>query len=248
MPSATTYVSAKDDLLLLMQDEATGLPSEAYRDAEGWRAKFGVLFREQVGIYMRHPWLLSLPITGSPVTPNSSEWIEAGLTSLEGTPLNEQERMAAVLAITGQSRWNGMVVAGYAATSHRTGASPDEVARMEQALYDAVITPEAFPQLRAVVDAGVFVADYDPFQWGFERTLDGIEAYIAGLERGEPHRLSTEWIAPDDLDVADDKRYKLAAKAAADAQKALLQAEKAVRQARKAQQQALREARERMAR
>ena len=47
---------------------------------------------------------------------------------------------AAVLAITGQSRWNGMVVAGYAATSHRTGASPDEVARMEQALYDAVIT------------------------------------------------------------------------------------------------------------
>lgn len=242
------YVSAKDDLLLLMQDEATGLPSEAYREAQGWRAKLGVLFREQVAIYMRHPWLLSVPITGSPVTPNSSEWIEAGLTSLEGTPLNAEERMAAVLAITGQARWNGMVVAGYAATSQRTGASPDEVAGMEQAVYDAVITREAFPQLRAVVDAGVFIAEYDPFQWGFERTLDGIEAYIAALDRGDSHRLTEEWVVPEDLDVADDKRYRAAAKAATDAQKALLQAEKALRQARKAQQQALREARDRKAR
>lgn len=30
------YVTAKDDLLLLMQDEATGVPTLAYRDAEGW--------------------------------------------------------------------------------------------------------------------------------------------------------------------------------------------------------------------
>jgi len=241
------YVSAKDDLLLLMQEVGTGLPSGAHREAEGWRAKMLVLFREQVGIYMRHPWLLSIPITGSPVTPNSSAWIEEGLAALDETPLNPEERMAAILAITGQARWNGMVLAGYAENARASGRSDEEVAAQEQSFYDAVITPEAYPHLRAVVDAGVFVSPYDPFMWGFERTLDGIEAYIAGLERGEPHRVGA-WVPPDDHDVAEDRRYRAAAKAAADAQKAVLQAEKALRQARKAQRQALTEARERLAR
>ncbi|OCG74613.1 TetR/AcrR family transcriptional regulator [Microbacterium sediminis] len=242
------YVSAKDDLLLLMQEEGTGLPSGAHREVDGWREKLRVLFREQVGIYVRHPWLLSIPITGSPVTPNSSAWIDEGLAALDGTPLLPEERMAAVLAVTGQARWNGIVLSGYAETARSSGRSDAEVAAQEQAFYEAVITAEAYPHLRAVVDAGVFTSPYDPFGWGFERTLDGIEAYIAGLDRGEPHRLGDDWAAPDDLDVAEDKRYRAAAKASAEARKALLQAEKALRQARKAQRQALAEARERMAR
>lgn len=239
------YVSAKDDLLLLMQEEATGLPSEVYREAEGWRAKLLALFREQLALYVRHPWLLSIPITGSPVTPNSSAWIDAGLEALAETPLAPEERMAAVLAVTGQARWNGIVVAGYAENARVSGRDDMQVAAQEQAFYDAVITAEAYPHLRTIVDAGVFVSPFDPFRWAFERTLDGIESYIAGLDRGEPHRLEDALDPVDDLDVADDKRYRAAAKAAADARKAVLQAEKALRQARKAQRQALAEARER---
>src|SRR5690606_38273341 len=86
------YVTAKDDLLLLMQEEATGLPPEEFREQEGWRAQLGVLFREQVKISLRHPWTLSLPITGSPITPNSSAWIDAGLEALAATPLSQEER------------------------------------------------------------------------------------------------------------------------------------------------------------
>lgn len=242
------YVSAKDDLLLLMQEEGTGVPSGAHREAEGWREKLLVLFREQVELYVRHPWLLAIPITGSPATPNSSAWIEEGLAALEDTPLTAEERMAAILAMTGQARWNGMVLAGYAESARDSGRSDDEIAAQEQAFYDAVITEEAYPHLRAAVDAGVFTSPYDPFSWGFERTLDGIAAYIAGLERGEPHRIGDPLAPPDDLDVADDKRYRAAAKAAADAQKALRLAEKELRLARKLQRQALAEARERRAR
>lgn len=242
------YVTAKDDLLLLMQDGGTGVPSEAYRSAEGWREKLTVLYREQVEIYMHHPWLLSLPISGSPITPNSSEWIEAGFDALSETPLNDDERMAAVLAGTGQARWNGMVLAGYTEEARSTGMSEEEVGAREGALYDAVITAEAYPQLRAAIDAGVFVSDADPFGWGFERTLDGIESYIEALDRGEPHRASRDWAEPDDLDVAGDRKYRAAAKAAVEARKAVLQAEKALRQARKEQRQALKEAKERLGR
>ncbi|GAA1862545.1 TetR/AcrR family transcriptional regulator [Myceligenerans crystallogenes] len=239
------YVTAKDDLLLLMLEEGTGVPTHAWRETDGWRAKLAVLYREQVGLYLRHPWLLAIPVTGSPVTPNSSEWMEAGLTALDDTPLTPEEKLAVTLAMTGQARWTGIVLTGYAEESRRSGRSDDEIAAREQALYEALITPEAFPRLRAAAETGVFRSRFNPFTFGFERTLDGVESYIAGLERGEPHQRTDEWITLDDAEVADDKRYRQAAKAAAEAEKAVLQAEKALRQARKLQAQALKEARAR---
>jgi len=237
------YVTAKDDLLLLMQEEATGVPSLAYRDVEGWRAKLGVLFIEQIAIYLRHPWILALPITGSPVTPNSSRWIEASLEAVGELPLSVDERLNVVLAVTGAARWQGMVHAGYDAAARESGRSDAEVARDESRLYERVIDADEYPLLRELIDAGVFVSDSDPFRFGFERTLDGVEAYIQGRTTEAQPAAPTEL----DLDVADDKRYRAAARATAAAEKDVRAAEKALRQARRAQSQALRDARERRA-
>ena len=49
------YVSAKDDLLLLMQEEATGLPPEPVRE-DGWRARLeAALPRACSQLYLRAP-------------------------------------------------------------------------------------------------------------------------------------------------------------------------------------------------
>jgi len=237
------YVSAKDDLLLLMQEEATGMPSLAYRDVEGWRAKLGVLFVEQVAIYLRHPWILALPITGSPVTPNSSHWIEAGLEAVDALSLSLDDKLSVVLAVTGAARWQGMVHAGYDAAARETGRTDAEVALDESRLYERVIDADEYPRLRELIDAGGFVSEADPFRFGLERTLDGIEAYV----EGRVGDVQPERAAESDLDVTDDKRYRAAARATAGAEKDVRSAEKALRQARRAQAQALREARERRA-
>jgi AcrR family transcriptional regulator len=234
------YVSAKDDLLLLMQEQATGLPPESHLDAEGWRDRLVALYEGQVLIYLRHPWMLSVPITGSPITPNSSAWLDAGLAALEGTPLTSEERVAVALAITGDARWCGIVSAGYTEQSRGTGLTPEQVAVREATLYDRVITAEEFPALRRAVDDDVFLSDADPFRFSLERVLDGVAAYIAGLDRGEPHAVSQEWIEVDPVEVAGDRRLR-------EAQKAVREAEKALRAARKLERQALREAHERLA-
>lgn len=186
------YVTAKDDLLLLMQEEATGRPPEEFRDAPGWRARLGVLFAAQVEIYLRHPWVLSLPISGIPMTPNSSAWIDAGLEALQDTPLTEEERIAVVLLITGQSRFYGTVLAGYADQARSSGLDDQAITTGQAAIYDTLVTAAEFPALRRAIDAGVFTSPVDPFQFGFERTLDGVAGYIAGLERGEPPPASGE--------------------------------------------------------
>ena len=242
------YVSAKDDLLLLMQEEATGLPPEEHRTADGWRRALEVLFRAQVEIYLRHPWILALPIAGSPITPNSSAWLDAALGALAETPLAPSERLAVALAVTGQARWCGIVNAGYSEAARADGLAPEEVAAREAALFDAVIDADGYPALRGAIDAGVFLDEADPFRFGLARLLDGVEGYIARLDRGEPPASEGGWIELDDADVLEDKRYRAAAKASRDAQKALVAAEKALRQARRAQAQALKEALERAAR
>src|SRR6187431_447673 len=58
------YVSAKEDLVLLMQESATGLPPASVREIEGWRERLNAIFRAQLNIYLRHPWMLDIPITG----------------------------------------------------------------------------------------------------------------------------------------------------------------------------------------
>ncbi|WP_447652762.1 TetR/AcrR family transcriptional regulator [Microbacterium sufflavum] len=234
------YVSAKDDLLLLMQEEATGLPPESHLEVEGWRARLLALYEAQILVYLRHPWILSLPISGSPITPNSSAWLDASLAALDDTPLTADERMAVALAITGHARWCGIVQAGYSEQSRSSGLSAEEVAMREASLFDRVISAEEFPALRRAIEDGVFLSPADPFRFAVERTLDGVAAYLDGLDRGEQHRVSEEWVALDAAELAGDKRLK-------DAQKASRDAEKALRAARKLERQALREARERVA-
>ncbi|WP_203137403.1 TetR/AcrR family transcriptional regulator [Microbacterium sp. JZ31] len=235
------YVSAKDDLLLLMQEEATGLPPEEVHEATGWRAKLEVLYRAQVGIFTRHPWVLSIPITGLPVTPGSSAWMEAGLSALDGTGLDADERMAVVLLTTGLARWNGIVFSGYAAQAHDSGLTPDEIAVREHALLDAVISADGHPRLRDAIDSGVIMSERDPFRFGLERALDGVEAYIARLAKGGERSEPVLAEEDDEGALLADKRYRDARRAVRDAQRALAAA-------RKQERQTAREARERLAR
>ncbi|MFB8388419.1 TetR/AcrR family transcriptional regulator [Microbacterium sp. NPDC055910] len=234
------YITAKDDLILLMQEEATGLPSEAARTAGSWRERLTAVYREQLQRYLQHPWMLDIPISGAPTTPNSAAWMDAGLEALAGTPLSHEERLAALLLVTGHARWAGTVIAGYLRRQNEIGVDGDAITAKEDALYRVLITADAYPSLREAIDAGVFLDDSDPFGFGLERSLDGLEAHIAAVAAGDaPERAA--WVGVDDADIEGDKKFR-------DARKAARDAEKALRDARKLERQVARDARERVAR
>ena len=234
------YVTAKDDLILLMQEEATGLPSEETLSAGGWRERLTALYRQQVQHYMEHPWVLEVPITGSPATPNSAAWMDAGLAALDGTPLSHEERLSVLLLVTGAARWTGIVLAGYQRVERDGGLSGGDITVREDAMYRALITEDAYPHLRAAIDAGVFLDESDPFAFGLERSLDGVAAYMDAVAQGRtPAR--EPWVRLEDADITDDKKFR-------EARKAVREAEKALRDARKLERVAARDARERRAR
>lgn len=234
------YVSAKEDLILLMQEEATGAPSEATRTAGGWRERLEALYREQLQHYLAHPWVLDIPISGVPATPNSAAWMDAGLSALADTGLTYEERLAVMLLVTGTAHWAGTVVAGYAHAQRERGLADIEIARGEDALFRTLISADEYPELRAAIEADVFLDASDPFAFALARGLDGVSDYIAAVDQGR-HEDGQPWVVPDDADIAEDKRFR-------DAQKAVRVAEKALRDARKLERVAARDARERLAR
>lgn len=266
------YVSAKDDLLLLMQEEATGLPPET-EGVESWRTRLEELYEAQTRVYTTQPWLLSLPIMGTPITPNSSAWLDASLEALHDTPLTQGERVAASLLVTGAARWKGAVFAGYEEQGRVTGLNEAELAQQESQLFDAVISSDGYPSLRLAIDAGVFTSEDDPFGFGLERGLDGLADYIdrVGLERGDETSIAAGQVAKTASDVGessapgatlpaedtpsaeqsvvtDDDPDVVADKKYRESQKAVRQAQKVLAEARKRERQTLREAKERVAR
>ena len=66
-------------------------------------------------MYRRNPWVLRIPISGPPVTPNAMAWLERGLDCLRDTGLQEDEKLSAMLLLTGFVRGQAALQADIAA-------------------------------------------------------------------------------------------------------------------------------------
>lgn len=219
------YVTAKEDLLLIMQDEGIGVPSLDFAQEAGWRERLVTWWNGNRGIYRAHPWLLDIPITGAPVTPNNLAWLDAGLEALADSPLSSGDRVATMLMLSGMARWQGGIERGYDASIREQNLSVEEVERREDAMMHAFVTESAFPSLHQAVVDGVFGPQGDdPFAFAIERALDGVAAYIEAL----PHVAAAERVpVPDvDDDYPRDRALREASKARRAAQSRLREAQK----------------------
>lgn len=178
------YVASKDELLALMQDAAIGQPPVLVPD-EGWRAGLSQWARAELAILRRHSWILLIPISGPPATPNQVAWLEQGLRALSGTALTEAEKLSTILLLTGYVRNEASVSASVSAAVQAAGSTEQEAMSSYALLLRRVADPAMFPALWKVIEAGVIDRPDTPddaFAFGLERILDGIEVLIQSRE------------------------------------------------------------------
>jgi AcrR family transcriptional regulator len=216
------YVTAKDDLTLLMQEQGMGLPPLSIGEASDWRDGLGRWYRAGLDMYAAHAWILDIPIAAAPNTPNNLAWLDAGLAVLESTPLDEREQVSAMLLVSGQCRWEALVARQY-----------DDAQDMDSSVLATLLTPEQFPHLYPAIVAGAFDG-YDPFEFGVSRVLDGLDRYMDDVAAGRPARVTMP-AAPEYPKDEGVKRARTAVK----------EAEKRLREARKKEREAISKARER---
>ena len=234
------YVSAKDDLILLMLEHGTGVPPAPDPNRRGWRDRLTLWHANALAIYAAHPWLLDIPISGIPMTPNNLAWMDSALDALAATSLTESQRIAAALAVTGHSRWQALIERGYREASARAGVESAEFDRLEERILGTLATPERFPAVHRAVTSGAMGPDAgnDPFQFGLHAILDGIDAAMSGELAQENSALQ-----PVSESFPKDKSVREASRLRHDAEVRLREAQRHERDAiAKARGQATRDA------
>lgn len=183
------YVGAKDELLALMVDAALGTPPAPSTPEEDWRAGLARWAWTYHAALRRHPWVLRVPISGPPVAPNQTAWLEHGLRSLRDTALSEGEKLSVMLLLSGYVRNEATLTADLGAASSASGSTEPEIMPTWGRRLTRLTDPERFPALRAALTSGAFDHDDDPddeFVFGLERVLDGIDALERARRRNGP--------------------------------------------------------------
>ena len=173
------YVATKDELLMLMVDEAFKT-SPMGSGRERWRAALVLWAREHLDVLRRHPWVVRVSISGPPITPNQVLWFEKGLWSLRATNLTEGEKVSILLLLNGFVRNEALLKADLRIGADSSSLAGDAKISYGRLLSD-LIDAQHFPAISAVIAAGVFDQQDDPnedFNFGLERILDGVDALM----------------------------------------------------------------------
>ncbi|MFD5129463.1 TetR/AcrR family transcriptional regulator [Streptomyces olindensis] len=173
------YVPGKGELLDLMLDrvQRTSEDPADFGDG-GWRTALETLARETLALYRRHPWLLQVNQSRQILGPGALDGMEKILTRIRPMGLSDPELLSAVIMI------DGYVVG--AARSHlyqreaerRTGLTDAEFWQAQVPVLEKVMASGRYPVM-ASLSEDTFGPDFDHFEFGLQRILDGLEVLVA---------------------------------------------------------------------
>ncbi|WP_045556056.1 TetR/AcrR family transcriptional regulator [Streptomyces sp. FxanaA7] len=172
------YLPGKGELLDLMLDRVQR-PSENPADlGDGsWRSALEAMGRATLALYRRHPWLLQVNQSRPVLGPSALDGMEKVLARINSTGLTDPELVSAIAAVDGY-------VVGAARTQlyaqeaeHRTGLTDAEFWQAQAPVLEELMLSGRYPVL-AGLSEDTFSSDFDHFEFGLQRLLDGLEAFV----------------------------------------------------------------------
>ncbi|GCB48277.1 TetR/AcrR family transcriptional regulator [Streptomyces sp. NL15-2K] len=173
------YVPGKGELLDLMLDRVQR-PSENPADlGDGsWRSALEAMGRSTLALYRRHPWLLrvnqSRPILG----PSALDSMEKVLSRIRPMGLTDPELVSAIIAIDGYVVGAARTQLYQQEAEHRTGLTDAEFWQAQVPALEKAMASGRYPVM-ASLSEDTFGPDFDHFEFGLQRILDGLEAFVS---------------------------------------------------------------------
>lgn len=198
-----TYVPGKAELLDLMLDTTLGeLPTDL-DPTDGWRAAVEASARHTWDLYHRHPWILQVSGSRAVLGPHEFDGYELQVRLVDGLGLSGVE-MARVANVIGQFVAGSAKAVSDARTAEQTtGVSDEDWWAARSPLLDELAgdqwdvryptltrldAEQAFDQVDRPDETTPYLVQdaLDTFEFGLQRLLDGIEAFVASKSAPPP--------------------------------------------------------------
>jgi AcrR family transcriptional regulator len=169
------YLDSKDDLYAVMVDRAYGTADPQLTSRGSWRTRLEAWARATAAGRLAHPWIVEVPMSRPPLTPNVLSWTDCGLGAFDGVPLSAQQKLSSLLVVDGfvhnhvrQAMQMGLI-----------GATPEQTEEYGASMA-GLVEPSRLPFLHQAMSA---LRDDDDFYetelaFGLALLLDGISALI----------------------------------------------------------------------
>jgi AcrR family transcriptional regulator len=184
------HVTNKDELLALMMDAAIGPPPTGAPPGEGWREGLTRFARAERDGLLRQPWILRVPLSAPPMTPNQIAWLEWGLSCMRDTGLRASQKMSVILMLSNYVWRATTVESDLVEGAKAVGSTVEEMAAGLGQVLARLADPRRFPEVHAAIAEGAFDdAEFeveDEFTFGLERILDGVELLIGRQRERRP--------------------------------------------------------------
>jgi AcrR family transcriptional regulator len=182
--SLYTYVPSKAELVDLMFDRTLGATADPDDGVAGWRAKLAFIARQRWALVERHPWFLDLPLHRPPLGPNVLRKAEVLMAALDGAGLAGQD-----ISLVAEALQNYVTGAQQSArdardAESRSGITDEQWIELIRPMLEEHFDAETYPALARLGEAARRKAPVSHsertarFEFGLERVLDGLEAYI----------------------------------------------------------------------
>ena len=185
------YVANKQDLFDLMADSVLGedrLPGRR-RD---WRADLRTAARLYRGMYLRHPWMLTVSGFRMLNGTNLLRWFEFTLSAIDGHGLDIDQMLVLSNTLFAYTRGHAASEIGEREATARSGMSRAEWMAAHADSVNSIVTSERFPYFNRIVEDAATphrkAIEERSFREGLDCLLDG---FALRLERGRGKRRPT---------------------------------------------------------
>ncbi|MGW5868787.1 TetR/AcrR family transcriptional regulator [Streptomyces sp. NPDC055239] len=184
------YVPGKGELLDLMLDRVftravDTQPGEAdHPPSGGWREAVEAYARETLVLYREHPWLLQVNQARPVLGPGSVGSLEHALSGIKSMSLTDPELIGVIVMVEGY-------VTGVARTQVHEMEAVKKSGLTDQAFWEAqyptlnrIMSSGRYPHLAGLSD-DAFGSQFDHFEFGLQRLLDGLDVLVDRREAAE---------------------------------------------------------------
>lgn len=189
--SLYTHVPGKAELIDLIFDAAYGelysSIDEPTQQSGDWQDAMRFVAQRNWELYVKHPWMLQVPLERPVLGPHACLKYEAELRPLDGLGLGDVEMDAALTLILTHVEGCARALIAMQRTQNETGITDAEWWVNQSPALDKIIDSTLFPVASRVGEAAgqAYQAASNPayaFTFGLERIFAGIDALIQNRE------------------------------------------------------------------